>query len=252
MATVEEDARELARQGIEVWKEIEGCGGRYLVSNLGAVVSRARGNGDKPMKATPSLAGYRTVSIVRASGEKFDTLLVHRLVLQAFDGDPPTPAHTDVRHLDGSKTNNALPNLAWGTRSENMLDVHVQRGKAAAQEADVLRRSHPTHALDERLVRVGLEFHAERKLTVADLARLWDVSIPVATGVVAGATWGHIERPHPVPRKHRRTPAQVDMLRAWASEGLTTTQINERLPPEEHVTPQEVYYFRGSKRREAR
>lgn len=244
-----EEPRALAERGVEVWKEVEGSDGRYFVSNLGAVASRAKNDEPKRLRACASLSGYRTVGIVTARYKK-RTTMIHRLVVLTFVGGPPTPAHTDIRHLDGDKTHNALHNLAWGTRSENMLDVYSHRAKEKREKEPPVRVANPTYALDERAVRVGLEFHAEGKLTVADLARLWDVSVPVAAGVVAGSTWSHIDRPSPVSRKHRRTPAQVARLRAWAEEGLTATQINERLSPEEQqVTPQEVYYFRGSKKR---
>ncbi len=45
---------------------------------------------------------------------------VHPLILRAFVG-PPAPGH-ECRHLDGSRTNNRLDNLAWGTRLENNQD----------------------------------------------------------------------------------------------------------------------------------
>lgn len=48
-------------------------------------------------------------------------LFVHRAVMFALVGPPPTPEH-EVRHLDGDPTNNALTNLCWGTRAENMQD----------------------------------------------------------------------------------------------------------------------------------
>jgi hypothetical protein len=246
--TESDDAHALAVRGVEVWKEVENSDGRYFVSNLGAMASRAKNDKPKRLRASASLSGYRTVGIVTVRYKK-RTTMIHRLVVLTFVGGPPTPAHTDIRHLDGDKTHNALHNLAWGTRSENMLDVYNHRAQEKREKEPSVRVANPTYALDERLVRVGLDFHAERKLTVVDLARLWDVSIPVATGVVVGSTWSHLGRPAPVSRKHRRTPAQVAQLRAWAEERLTTAQINERLPVEEHVTPQEVYYFRGSKKR---
>lgn len=46
---------------------------------------------------------------------------VHRLVASAFLG--PCPGGQEVRHLDGNPQNNAVTNLAYGTRTENILDV---------------------------------------------------------------------------------------------------------------------------------
>lgn len=50
-------------------------------------------------------------------------LFVHRAVLLAFVG--PQPPSEECRHLDGNPENNAVGNLAWGTRLENMRDKAV-------------------------------------------------------------------------------------------------------------------------------
>ena len=46
--------------------------------------------------------------------------MIHRAVLLAFVG-PPLEGE-ECRHLDGDHRNNALSNLAWGTRTENAAD----------------------------------------------------------------------------------------------------------------------------------
>ena len=48
-------------------------------------------------------------------------LFVHRAVMLAFIGPPPSADH-EVRHLDGNPEHNALTNLRWGTRLENSHD----------------------------------------------------------------------------------------------------------------------------------
>jgi hypothetical protein len=59
--------------------------------------------------------GYFQVKISGKNGTKLKA--VHRLVLQTFVG--PCPEGMEARHLDGSKYNNHLSNLAWGTRQQN-------------------------------------------------------------------------------------------------------------------------------------
>jgi hypothetical protein len=45
----------------------------------------------------------------------------HILVCEAWHGVRPTPEH-QVRHRDGTKTNNRPDNLCWGTAKENHSD----------------------------------------------------------------------------------------------------------------------------------
>lgn len=46
---------------------------------------------------------------------------VHRLVALKFLPAPPSPTH-EARHLDGTRTNSNVANLAWGTSAENSAD----------------------------------------------------------------------------------------------------------------------------------
>jgi hypothetical protein len=45
---------------------------------------------------------------------------MHRLVCTAFHGEPPTPDHTDVDHIDGDPGNNRTENLRWVTHAQNV------------------------------------------------------------------------------------------------------------------------------------
>lgn len=68
--------------------------------------------------------GYPTVTL--SARDRRRTQQVHRIVAEAFIG--PRPEGADIRHLDGNPRNNHVSNLAYGTRSENMLDeVHAGR-----------------------------------------------------------------------------------------------------------------------------
>lgn len=60
-------------------------------------------------------------------GHKAAGSLVHQLVARTFHG--PHPKGQEVRHLDGNPRNNRADNLAYGTRTENILDVY-RVGKA--------------------------------------------------------------------------------------------------------------------------
>lgn len=103
----------------EIWKEIEGTNGAYLVSNLGRVKSvnyRGQKGVEKIMIGGRDEKGYRVVTIAMFKGKK--TQKVHRLVAKAFVPNPN--GFEEVNHIDGDKENNNAENLEWTDRKGNM------------------------------------------------------------------------------------------------------------------------------------
>lgn len=109
----------------EIWKDIIGYENIYQISNLGKVKSLARfanskANGkfsvkEKIRKTTCTTAGYEYVVLSKNGTNK--TLLVHRLVAQAFI---PNPDNYDcVNHKDEIKSNNTVSNLEWCSYTYN-------------------------------------------------------------------------------------------------------------------------------------
>jgi hypothetical protein len=92
----------------EIWKPIPDTD--YAVSNTGKVASMK--NGWLVLKPFKAGAGYFVVGIPKKQ-------YVHRLVAQAFLGDPPSRQH-QVNHRDGDKSNNIAGNLEWVTHRDNM------------------------------------------------------------------------------------------------------------------------------------
>lgn len=96
----------------------------YEVSSLGRVRSIPRrdsaGNRVKGciLRPKPHTGGYLRVTLSKLGRQK--DWFVHRLVLTAFMGT--CPIDQQGCHNDGNRKNNALSNLRWGTRSENMAD----------------------------------------------------------------------------------------------------------------------------------
>jgi hypothetical protein len=233
----------------ELWVEVVPT--RYAVSNRGRVTSAAQGPW-REMKPTAMQSGYCSVGIREEQGGKARTTLLHQLVVLAFDGPPPTQEHVDVRHLDGDKRNNSLVNLAWGTRSENMLDV-VNHRQGSKERPPKPRESpwYQGYTLDSYLVAAGLQFYAEGKLSIADLTRYWRCSRDVAANIVHGETRGHVPRPEGVSKRRgrRRSAARREEIMGLIAEGLSTEQINERLG--EGLTHQAIYYYKTLLRRKA-
>lgn len=65
----------------------------------------------------PQNHGYRSTSYYVSRQIRVE--LVHRLVVAAFLGKPPSSSHTQVNHKDGNRHNNALQNLEYVTPAEN-------------------------------------------------------------------------------------------------------------------------------------
>lgn len=110
---------------MEIWKEVVGYEGHFMVSESGKVKSldrkQLRSDGSmypvKGKELTPfiSNAGYTRISLRRnAKQVKYS---VHRLVAEAFL--QKEKGRDFVNHLDGNKLNNHYSNLEWVSMQEN-------------------------------------------------------------------------------------------------------------------------------------
>ena len=164
----------------EVWKPVPHpeYEDRYSVSNKGRVRREAYsvdmpkpGNHDGTYTRTyePKLmsqwdtGGYRTVNLARNS--EHTTFYVHRLVLKAFMGKPPTEDH-ECNHIDGDKTNNALSNLEWTTRQANMQH---------ANENGLLSTGFKDTKIPDDQIPVLRERYETEDVTQKELAEKWGV-----------------------------------------------------------------------------
>lgn len=96
---------------MEVWKDIVGYEGLYLVSNQGRVFGVKRNNILKN-------GNGRYFHVVLCKGGITKEFSVHRLVATAFcqkkDG------YTEVNHINENTHDNRAENLEWCTRTENI------------------------------------------------------------------------------------------------------------------------------------
>jgi hypothetical protein len=96
---------------MEVWRDIPGYEGVYMVSSYGRVrricPSKREGNGIRVTRLTTN--GYVKVNLSK-DGVAYH-VTVHRLVAQAFIPNPNNLPQ--VNHKDEDKTNNHVENLEW-------------------------------------------------------------------------------------------------------------------------------------------
>lgn len=171
----------------EIWKEIAGWNGKYLISNFG----RVKSIGGKYKLRYPD--GYITlgcidtlgyhVFILFRPGHKFRQR-VHALVANAFL-EKPTHANC-VNHKDGNKLNNHVDNLEWTTRGDNVRHA-VKTGLL-----NIKGEKHPLRKLTEENV---IEMRKMRKsgMLYEDIAKKFNVCRRQAGDVINGVNWGWLK-----------------------------------------------------------
>lgn len=115
------------------WRPVVGYEGRYEVSNDGRIKSLAqeirRKDGrvwcrpDTVLSGHLTHTGYMTVRLMGADGRS-RVRQIHILVLEAFVG--PQPDGLRAVHRDRVKTNNAIDNLYWGDRFQEIRECILQ------------------------------------------------------------------------------------------------------------------------------
>lgn len=107
---------------MEEWKEVEGWGGKYKVSNLGRVW-----NTFTDVEVAQVLTGipqYKYVNF-HLKGQKTKLVRVHRLVAEAFIENLDNLPMVD--HMDRDKMNNHVTNLRWVDSSGNQRNTDNSR-----------------------------------------------------------------------------------------------------------------------------
>lgn len=162
---IEGAAKPQGRPG-EEWRPIPGYDG-YEASDQGRIRSVPRkircynSHGEigwrtyRGTMLSPGLSsGYSHVQIGKGN-YNYSGELVHKLVMLAFVGPPPSPDH-EIAHWDGNPANPCLSNLRYATYQQNYEDQvrhgRVQRGekhynaKLTSDDVRAIRRSKDTNA----------------------------------------------------------------------------------------------------------
>ena len=99
----------------EIWRDVIGYEGLYMVSNMGRLKSNIW-NGGRLINPCLHTGGYLIVGLYKNGRRKI--YYVHVLVAQAFIAN--SESKSQVNHIDADKTNNRVENLEWVTQKENI------------------------------------------------------------------------------------------------------------------------------------
>ena len=199
----------------EKWKPVVGFADYYEVSNLGRVPRSTRGVGTHPGKVLRpgrKPEGYLFVNL-SANGKQY-IRHVHRLVIEAFSGSPPTPKHSAV-HKNGDRADNRAENLAWQTHADRIRETYRVRPGVIASEKNRCRTK-----LNEAAVLNIRQRYADGAVTAA-LADEYGVSEEAIRTIARGGSWEHVGGPRTT-RLRKVSEDAVQSIRARHAEGGVT------------------------------
>lgn len=133
----------------------------YLISTTGIITNKKTGRQLKQREKK----GYMEVNIYNKGKRK--TMLVHRLVAQAFI---PNPSNLpQVNHKDENPRNNNVDNLEWCTQKyNNNYGTYKERARKRMLENNPFRGKHHTTESKEkmRMAKLGKPSKRKRKIKI--------------------------------------------------------------------------------------
>lgn len=140
---------------------------RFWAGSDGFIYSMFSKHGPRPRPLKLSVAldkdGYRKTDITRDKKKK--TIRVANYVARAFHGLPK--AGQEVRHKDGSKTNDIPSNLCWGTQLENAQDREAHGRTARGEKSGTaILTNHHVSVIKSRLLAGELQKHLAQEFGV--------------------------------------------------------------------------------------
>jgi hypothetical protein len=176
----------------EIWKDVIGYEGIYMVSSLGRMKSNERVIERKKVGiyvqpetfiAGCEYHGYLKTSL-RKDGSKKDKF-IHCLVAEAFLGIKPEGM--EVCHGDGDRKNNRIENLRYGTRADNVRDAIKHGTHFTPFASKGVERSYSK--LNDEIVR----YIRTSSETTYGLAKRFNVSKWAISNVRNNISWVHVQ-----------------------------------------------------------
>lgn len=200
----------------EVWKELNGYEGKYLISNKGRFkcLSKQRSKFDSNSKESLILlkndgSGYFQVRATKNSITK--TFRIHRLVAEYFI--PNKNNYPQVNHKNGDKSDNTSDNLEWCTIKQNC--IHSQENGLQGK-----RRFTFNDAEDIRkLKREGMK--------EVDIAKIYKTTYAYIRKIIVRKKW---DKPIlPVYGAAKISEEKVLEIRKKLSEGFSIIDLSKTL-----------------------
>lgn len=180
----------------EIWKDIEGYGGSYKISNKGRVKSLNRtiykrgypynikGKFIKQVfRKSKQENRYFGVGLYRDGKSK--NYYVHRLVAKAFISNPENKP--TVNHKDGDRFNNCVGNLEWATQQENIQ--HSWDNGMSTPHHKIKGENHPKSKLKKEDVLFIRKCAKTNEMNTLELSIKYNISTRHVNNLKKGKYW---------------------------------------------------------------
>lgn len=179
----------------ETWKQLLFSGwrqlrNRYAVSSAGRIASYKKDvlNDGKILSGSLT-TGYRTLNLHRPDNK--GTLYLHREMAKLFF-PKPAATHKYVIHRNHNKLDNNIKNLRWATLKQMITHQQGSPAKIAYKE----KQANKTEGLKLTATQVKkiktILNNKNRKITIRQLAKNYDVSEMTMYRIKSGENWGRI------------------------------------------------------------
>jgi hypothetical protein len=172
----------------EIWKNIDGYTGLYMISNKGRVISLSKYSQNKKspdkLLKIQALKNYPQVNLYK--NKKGRSYRIHRLVAEAFI--PKSENKTDVNHINGDKTDNRVENLEWCTKKQNSQHA-IDTGLLVPP---IFRGEENSNSKLKNETVMDLRALYKSGMRVVDIAKKYNLKLPTVEGIVYNKTWKHL------------------------------------------------------------
>ncbi len=163
----------------EIWEEVPGYKGKYLISQYSRVKSIKR----RPIILKKSLSSGRHKVVLIGKYGRLVSEDVGRLCAKVFLRAPDENEVLEFK--DRNRLNTAYDNLNWITRKESILKAEGRSNYSQPGAKNGMA------ILDQNKVK-EIRFHRKSGKTYSDLSRRFGVSVPMIQKVVENRAWKNI------------------------------------------------------------
>jgi len=167
-----------------IWLPVKGYENRYKISNTGIIIRIVGRMCKKDRELTPYLNDNGYYMIQLHDGVAGKKTRLHRLIAEHFIPNPDNKPY--INHINGNKSDNAIPNLEWCTKKEN-ADHATETGLH-----DIRGSKHfAAKFTEQEIIEIRKEYSL-KNIRPVDALKKYSISKGTYFDIVKRRRWKHI------------------------------------------------------------